>query len=65
MRNINVVSRKGFKLKIDLVLLRSNLRKEVVLKMEILLVLLVERNIEGSFEPVLVVAFVVGRIIIR
>ena len=49
----------------DLELLSWNLRKKVVLRIASLLVLLVERNIEGSFEPVLVVAFVVGRIIIR
>ena len=45
---INLGSRRGLKLKMDLVLLSSNLTKEVVLNMAILLVPLVERNIIGS-----------------
>ena len=49
----------------DLVLLRSNFRKEVVLKMARLLVLLVERNIMGTVYTVLVVDLVVRRMIIR
>ena len=41
-------SRRGLKLKIDLVLLNSTLRRVVVLKVVTLLVLLVERTIMGS-----------------
>ena len=41
-------SRRGLKLKMDVVLLKSTLRRVVVLKVVTLLVLLVERTIMGS-----------------
>ena len=48
MRKTNLGRRREVKCKMDLVLLRSNIRSVVVLKMVSLLVLLVERGIMGN-----------------
>ena len=48
MIKTNLGSKRGLKLQMNLDILRSNLRREVVLKMVSLLVLLVERGTLGS-----------------
>ena len=48
MTKTNLGSKRGFKQKMSLEILRSNLRREVVLKVVNLLVLLVGRSTMGS-----------------